>query len=235
VNLFRRFLKQEKHPILDRNRENFAKFDWGKPIEEYEYVSVDTELTGLNQRRDAIVSIGAVRVRGLRIIAGDNFYSFVHPKRSLPKDSTLIHRITPDQVKDAPRLKDVLPEFLEFCGGALLVGHFVGMDMSFLNRASKKLLGGTISNPCVDTMKLAQGYREQQWKGYYDQFNLGDTYNLEALAEKYSLPRFEKHDSLEDAYQTACLFIFLVKNMRSDKCRTLKDFHTVGRLATSLF
>ena len=119
-----RFRQSAKHSVLKRNEEHFVGFNPGKPIESYEFVSFDTELTGLNPRRDEIVSIGAVRIKNLRIVAGDNFFSYIQPTRNVPKNSTLIHRITPEQIKNAPPPDMVLPEFVEFCNGALLMGHY---------------------------------------------------------------------------------------------------------------
>ncbi len=226
--------RKERHPALSRNHRFFDELDRNKPIEDYEFVSFDTELTGLNPRRDAIVSIGAVRIRNLEIAAGDNFFSYVHPQRSMPKISTLIHRITPEQVDDAPPLRDVLPHFVEFIGGALLVGHFIELDMAFVNRATKKLMGGTIKNPCVDSLKLAQAYHERQ-KSYYDRFNVGPGFNLTVLAKQYGLPRFAEHDALGDAFQTACLFVLLVRRLQASGCRTLKDLYVASRAAQGFF
>ncbi len=229
-----RLFSRDLHPVIKRNREQFSKFKRNMPLESYTYVSLDTELTGLNPRRDAIVSIGAVRIKGLQVVLGDNFFSYVHPKRSMPRDSTLIHQITPGQIENAPSLKSVLPDLVEYCEGSLLVGHFVSLDMSFINRASKRLLGGSLKNPCVDTMRVAEAYQQFQRMSYYEQFDLGMSYNLTDLCKRYGLPLFEKHDALEDAMQTAFLFVFLVKRLRTVGCETLKDLYNVGRLARSM-
>jgi len=221
--------RNEVHQSIIANHTHFKRFDQTGPIESYSFVSLDTELTGLRLRHDAIVSIGAVRIERLRIVAGSNFFSYVKPKRSLPKVSTLIHRITPDQLENAPELRRVLPELIEFIGNALLVGHFVSLDMGFINRASKRLLNGTLRNPCVDSMRLAEAYEKRQQGGYYGGVGMTAGYNLNALSRKYSLPRYEQHDALGDAFQTACLFLFLVRKMQSLGCRTLQDL----RLATS--
>ncbi|MFC1835117.1 PolC-type DNA polymerase III [Thermodesulfobacteriota bacterium] len=230
-----RWLRPELHPVIKANQERFVDLDWTGPLEGCEFVSVDTELTGLNPRVDEIVSIGAVRIRNMRIVAGENFLAYVKPKRELPRDSTLIHRITPEQIKSAPPLSEVLPQFIEWCGSALLVGHYVGLDMSFLNKAARGLLGGPLGNPCVDTMKLAQAFQEQLWRDYYDRFNLGVSLNLTALARRFGLPRFDQHDALEDAFQTACLFIFLVKRMMASGCGNLKELYQSGRIGTRIF
>jgi DNA polymerase-3 subunit epsilon len=219
------------HPALQLNHDRFERIDRNQPIESFDFVSLDTELTGLNPRTDAIVSIGAVRIRGLRIAAGETFFSYVQPQRSMPKISTLIHRITPGQVEDAPMLRDVLPDLLEYLGPALMVGHYVDLDMSFLNRASNRLLGGTLKNPCVDSMKLAQAFEQRKRQSYYDKFNAGLGYNLGALSKQYDLPVFQEHDALCDAFQAACLFIFLVKRLQAQGCSTLKDLYTASRAA----
>jgi DNA polymerase III subunit epsilon len=227
--------RREKHPILTRNEEWFSRFDQDQPVESYDFVSFDTELTGLNPRHDEIVSIGAVRIRNLRIVAGDNFFSYTRPNRSLPKDSTLIHRITPEQLTDAPDLATVLPEFVEFCGDSLLIGHYVNLDMAFVNRAGRRLLGGTLKNPCVDSMRLAQAYQEHQRRTNFGRVHVGTSYNLAVLAREYDLPLFMQHDALEDALQTAYLFVFLVKRLKEAGYLTLKDIHAGGRIGPRMF
>lgn len=223
------------HPALKRNEQQFVGFDSNRPIEDYEFVSFDTELTGLNPRRDEIVSIGAVRIKELRIIAGDNFFSYIHPNQNIPKNSTLIHRITPEQIKDAPMPEVILPEFVDFCGDALLIGHFVALDMAFLNKALKKHMGGAINNPRLDSVRLAEAYHEHKGKHGRVGTKTELSYNLTKLAVEYNLPIFEQHDALEDALQTAYLFIFLVKNLRSAGYGTLKEFFAASRPTPSVF
>lgn len=216
------------HPALRDSREAFREFDQNVPLEECEFTVVDTELTGLDQRKDEIVSIGAVRIRGMAIEPSANFYAVVRPS-CLPKTCTLIHRITPSEVESAPELPDVLPEFADYLGQSLVVGHHIGLDMAFLNRACRRILGGTMVNPCLDTLRLAQVYEEERWVGYYDRYNLRVSYNLSDLSEQYGLPRFPAHNALSDAMQTAYLFLFLVRKLRSGYVRTLKDLHDLGR------
>lgn len=224
-----------QHQLLVQNEGLFKRFDQSQPIENYEFVCFDTELTGLNPRRDTIVSIGAVRIKKLRIVAGDNFFTYVHPERDLPKDSTLIHQITPEQIVNAPKLSIVLPAFVEFCGESLLVGHYVNLDMAFINKAMRKGMGGTLHNPCVDSMRLAQAFHEHRGRTYSGRPISTASYNLTHLAEEFDLPRFAKHDALEDALQTAYLFLFLVKNLRAEGFTTLKDFYRGGKMGPLQF
>jgi DNA polymerase III subunit epsilon len=224
-----------RHAVLKRNEECFAGFDPSRPIEDYEFVCFDTELTGLNPRRDEIVSIGAVRIRELRIVAGDNFFSYIQPNQNIPKNSTLIHRITPEQIKSAPMPEVILPEFVDFCGNALLIGHFVALDMAFVNKALRKHLGGAMCNPRLDSVRLAEAYHEHKGKQGRVGTKTELSYNLTKLALEYNLPMFEQHDALEDALQTAYLFLFLAKNLRAAGYGTLKEFFAAGRTAPSVF
>jgi DNA polymerase III subunit epsilon len=218
-----------EHPLLRANREYFALFSQDKPLEEYEFVVVDTELTGLNERRDEIVSIGAVRIRQMRIDLQNCFYTCLRPEQDLPKNSTLIHRITPCDAEDAPALPEVLPEFVEYCGQALLVGHNVGLDIGFLNKALRKHMGGFLRNPCLDTMRLAMLYKETQWENYYDRYNLNVSYMLSDLSKEYGLPLFGEHNALQDAMQTAYLFLFFVHKLHDGRIKTLRDLYLAGR------
>ncbi|HEB49289.1 MAG TPA: 3'-5' exonuclease [Desulfobulbus sp.] len=223
------------HPVLLENRELFRDFDQGRPLGEYTFVVCDTELTGLNRRRDEIISIGAVRLRDLQIVPGETFHRYIRPRNTDPNQATLIHRITPEQLRDAPSIEDVLPDFVRFCGDALLVGHFVAIDMHFLNRAARRVLGGTLSNPGIDTMRLARAYKEARCRDYYGYCDQSMSYNLDDLSREFHLPRFKPHDALEDALQTAYLFLFLLKKFRHGGIRTLKELYRSGRTLDRIF
>lgn len=222
------FRRGPDNDVLRRNRERFSALDQDRPLTDYEFCVLDTELTGLSPRSDEIVSLGAVRVRGLSITA-ESYYSLVAPRGELPKVSTMIHRITPQMLEDAPRLRRIFPEFMEFCGDALIVGHNIGLDMSFLNRAAQDILGGRLRTPCVDTMRLAQIYQQEMWENYYDQYDGTVSYQLYDLSTRYGLPSFNQHNALYDAMQTAYLFLFLVKKLDSGGIRTLRDLYLAGR------
>jgi len=217
------------HPLLLENKKRFADFSQAKPLSEYTFVVFDTELTGLNKRRDEIISIGAVKIVNLQIELDETYHQYICPRNLEYTQSTLIHRITPEQLRTMPTLGEVLPDFIRFCGDALLVGHYVALDMNFLNKAACDVLGGTLSNPSVDTMRMAMGYKEAQFMECYGHCNLSTSYSLNDLSKEFSLPLFKPHDALEDALQTAYLFMYLVKKMGQGKIRTLKELYEAGR------
>jgi len=214
---------------LAENNAASRLIDQTKPLEDYDYVVLDAEMTGLSPRKDEIVSLGAVRVKNLQILPNERFEALVKPSIPLPRLSTIIHRITPQAIREAPPLADVLPDFFAFCRGSLLVGHHVGLDMAFLSRACRDLYGETPANPCLDTMRLAMLWRERLFESHYDRYNLSVSYNLADLAREHGLPAFPSHNAMADAMQTAYLFLFLVKKLRKTGLRTLKDLYLSGR------
>lgn len=220
---------REPHPILKQNKQYFKKFDQGKPLSDYTFVVCDTELTGLQKKKDEIISIGAVKIINLRLELSRTFHQYIRPGNLEHTDSTLIHRITPQQLKMMPTIEEVLPKFIEFCGDGLLVGHHVNLDITFLNRAAKTLLGGSFSNPSVDTMRLAMGYKKAMFMESHGVSDISASYRLDDLAREFNLPEFKPHDALEDALQTAYLFLFLVKKINRGRVRTLKELYESGR------
>ncbi len=221
---------RKQHPVLRLNKNFFKDFNQSSPLSEYTFVVCDTELTGLNRRRDEIISIGAVKIIDLRLELNDTFHQYIRPQNLQHTESTLIHRITPEQLRRMPSIEEVLPRFVSFCADALIVGHFVTLDITFLNRFALEVLGGTLSNPTVDTMRLAKGYKEAAFMESHGHTNLTTSYNLSDLTWEFNLPQFKAHDALEDALQTAYLFLFLVKKMKSGRIRTLKDLYQAGRV-----
>ena len=128
--------------------------DKAEDLRNANFVVFDTELTGLKAKKDSIVSIGAVKVRGGRILLGETFYGQVDPRTALTAGSVIIHGITPTEAAGSPRIDTLLPQFLEFCDDSLMAGHVVSIDLQFLNREMKELYGKPLRNRVVDTYKL---------------------------------------------------------------------------------
>jgi len=220
--------KTPAHPLLAQSKDYFDSLDKSKPLKDYKFVVLDTELTGLNVKKDEIVSIGAVRIREMRIDMESSFYFCASPSRDVPKISTLIHGITPSQALKAPPLEDALLEMLDYCGNAIIVGHHIGLDTGVINRELKKHFCGVLHNLCIDTMNLARVYKEGQWTGSYECYNMEYSYSLRNLSREYALPLFAEHNALTDALQTAYLFLFLTHKIQGDSVWTLKDLCKAG-------
>src|SRR5512138_2402671 len=93
-----------------------AIVDPGLPLSQIPFVVLDTELTGLDARRDSVVSVGAVKMAGTRIELGRTYYRLVRPRSDFNHESIVVHGITPDDVAEKPPIDTVAAELLAFCG-----------------------------------------------------------------------------------------------------------------------
>jgi DNA polymerase III subunit epsilon len=183
----------------------------GLPVDEetavtdVRYVVVDTELTGLNEKKDSIVSVGAVRMTGGSIGLGSAFSRLVSPGSGLSPASIMIHEITPSDVVLKPNIDTVLTEFMEFCGDAVLVGHFISIDLAFINRELKRMRGAPLANAAVDTYSLYEWLRKRPAApGCPSPPN--DSRKLYDLAKCFGIEVSGAHKALMDAFMTAQLF-----------------------------
>jgi DNA polymerase-3 subunit epsilon len=125
-----------------------------EPLRETTFVVVDLETTGGAAGRDRITEIGAVKVRGGEVLA--EFATLVNPDTEIAAFVTVLTGITNSMVLGAPRMASVLPSFLEFSAGAVLVAHNAPFDIGFL-KASCVAEGLPWPKPAViDTVVLAR-------------------------------------------------------------------------------
>ena len=123
----------------------------GRSLIEYvpDYVVFDLETTGTSCYNDRIVEIAAVKVSGGKVI--DEFSSLVNPEMSIPYFASQVNGITDEMVEDEPTICEVLPEFLEFIGDSVLVGHNIHtFDMKFVCRDCETFVGRSLQNDFVD-------------------------------------------------------------------------------------
>ena len=129
----------------------------GRRLNQYaeNYVVFDLETTGISPAEDSILEISAIKVKGHEPVAELN--TLVNPGTHIPAGATRINGITDDMVKAAPGLKEVLPDFLSFIEGEILVGHNIqSFDLLFLYRAAQELFGKEVPNDYVDTLFMAK-------------------------------------------------------------------------------
>ena len=150
-----------------------------------EFVAFDLETTGLYAQHDRIIEIGAVVLKNGREI--ERFQTFVDPERPLEKKIIELTGITDEMLRDAPKIEEVLPKFLEFVGGRVLVAHNSKFDTGFI-RAECQRLGYEYNLTDADTLSLSQQLMPQLNK-----------YKLDVVAKTLSLPNFNHHRAADDA------------------------------------
>lgn len=129
----------------------------GKRLGSYveDYVVFDLETTGINQERDAIIEISAVKVEKHKVVG--EFSTLVNPGRHIPAAATAVNGITDDMVKDAPDIETAMRDFLNFIGNCVLVGHNIHtFDTNFVYDAALDFLGQEVKNDYIDTLYMAR-------------------------------------------------------------------------------
>lgn len=191
--------------LLNLRKKKAPKTDEHRPIADARFVVIDTELTGLDERKDSIVSMAAIRMVGGRIDFEDVFYRLVSPEAALTAESVIIHGITPSDVHEKPDINTVLREFLEFCGDDIIVGHCVGIDLAFINREMKRVFGAPLGNPVVDTSALYEWIRKRDLSERPLPYAFSDS-GLFEIAAYFDIPVNGAHNAAMDAFITAQIF-----------------------------
>jgi DNA polymerase-3 subunit epsilon len=194
---------------------------------EGKYVVVDLELTGLDEKKDSIVSIGAVCMHGGVIDLGNTFYQLISPRTELKASSVVIHEIMPSEVAKEPSIDLVIDEFLNFCGDSIIVGHFVDIDLAFINREMKRIHGATVTNPAVDTMSIYEWLRKRNKSGSCAA-TLFSGYRLYDIVKCYGISVNGAHNALMDAFTTAQLLQRFFPLMGEAGVKDISDLLSIG-------
>lgn len=127
-----------------------------KDLNEVEFTIFDTETTGLEPASgDRIVEIAAVRFKGKNRIV--EFQTLVNPHRQISEAAFAVNKISPDMLKGAPEIKEVMPKFMDFIQGSCLCSYNAGFDLEFLDNELKILGQGPIEDIIVvDILKMAR-------------------------------------------------------------------------------
>ena len=153
------------------------------------YVVFDIETTGFSAMKDKIIEIGAVRVEDGKIT--DRFSQFVNPQIPIPFRIQQLTSINDSMVQDAPTIDKVLPEFEQFCQGAVMVAHNAGFDMSFIKKNYEDL-GIDREDTIVDTVGMARFLLPQL-----------NRFKLDTVAKAVGVSLENHHRAVDDAECTA--------------------------------
>jgi len=173
-------------------------------------VSIDIETTGLDENREAIIEIGAVKFNGRRI--EDEFTTLINPNRHIPEFITGLTGIDDAMVRMAPRLKEISRELLNFVGDSPILGHNIKFDISFLRKA-----GLFEFHQTIDTYELASVLLPS-----------ASRYNLGSLGQLLNVPLPATHRALDDARVTQACYVRLCEFARELPMETLNEICALG-------
>lgn len=170
---------------------------------EKDYVVFDLETTGISQESDRIVEISAIKVKDGKAV--EEFNRLVNPKCHIPAAASYVNNISDSMVCNEPPIEEVLPEFIDFIGDMVLVGHNIHyFDMGFIWRDCQNCLGLIPDNDYVDTLPLAKKCLPQM-----------SHYKMTDLASHYGISTQGAHRALKDCHMTMEVYEHLKSEQES--------------------
>ena len=200
--MFKKWKQNRNRKALNDER-FFFLFD--EPHED-EYVVYDCETTGLNPTIDNIISIGAVKVKGNKILTDEAIHIFVKQDKQINHESIAIHQIRHCDLDGAIDIETAIEKFLYYIGNRTLVGYYLEFDIAMINKYVKPKFGIVLPNQNVEVSEI-----------YYDnkictipQGNID--LRFDTILKDLELPELHAHDALNDAVMTAMMYLKLNNN-----------------------
>ena len=204
--MFKNIIKQWQRKRLLNKKFDFL-FDESP---EGEYISLDCETTGLNPKKDEILSIGAVLIKDNKILMRKTFNILVKPSQNINPGSIKIHLLREIDLQNAIEPDVAIYKLLDFIGSRPIVGYYIDFDMEMISKYTKKLIGIKLPNERVEVSSI-----------YYDIKKTKDNYGFidlkfDTIMTFLDIPVLGKHDALNDAIMTSMIFLKL-KNIAKQK------------------
>ena len=179
-----------------------------------EYIVFDIETTGLSQKKNKIIEIGAVKVKDGEEI--DRFSEFINPEEPIPYSIEQLTSITDEMVMHAPTVDVILPKFLKFCGDDIVVAHNAAFDTGFIKKNAKDL-GMKFDNTIMDTMTLSHVLLPELGK-----------FTLDRVCKALNVKNEHHHRAVDDANATAKIFVKLYEMLVERGVKTVEDVNELG-------
>jgi len=184
------------------------RFMWD-PAPADEWVALDCETTGLNVKLDDIISIGAVRIRGNRIMTSERLELLVRPDtQRLNADSVRIHRLREQDLAQGVSADEAMMKLMHFIGSRPLVGYYLEFDLAMINRVLFPMLGMGLPQSRIEVSALYYDHKFQQLPQHARANSVIDL-RFASLMKDLDLPQWPAHDALNDAIMAALAFMKL--------------------------
>jgi len=188
------------------NRSRLKDEDYAFLFDAYEgdeMVVFDTETTGLDPKKDEILSIGAVILKNNVILTSKTFEIFLKPTQTISDKSITIHNIRPCDLQGAQQPQKAIESFLRFIGSRALIGYYLEFDVAMINKYIKPWIGITLPNRQIEVSSL-----------YFDKkINLIPQGNIDlrfdTILRNLNVPNMGQHNAVNDAIMTAMIYLKL--------------------------
>ncbi len=175
-----------------------------------EYIVFDTETTGLNPKEDEILSIGAVKIKGNKIITSETFEVYIKNSKEINAKSIEIHGIRECDLQNATNVEEAISEFLYFIGSRPLIGYYLEFDVAMINKYIKPMLGIVLPNKMIEVSEI---YFEKKIT-LIPQGNID--LRFDTILQNYDIPNMGLHNAVNDAIMTAMIYLKLTTAKKSN-------------------
>ncbi len=169
-----------------------------------EYVCLDCETSGLNPKKDEILSIGAVHIKDNKILMSKTFNIFLKPSKNIDSESIKIHHIRPIDLENGIEAQKAIFQLLEFIGSRTIVGYYIEFDIAIISRYTQEFIGIKLPNKTIEVSSMY--YKTRRKSSYYGLVDL----KFDTILKNLNIPNFGKHDALNDAIMTSIIFLKLI-------------------------
>lgn len=188
------------------------------PIDKLPILVVDFETTGLDAKKDKLLSIGFVVMEHEQIKLSTCYHQIIKTSSRLEESNVIIHQITDAQKNQGQPLRLVIEKLLKALAGKVMLVHFARIERQFLQQACLELYGIAPDFPIIDTLVVAKRQLDKRDISYDP-----SALRLSNLRRKYQLPNHHGHNALNDAIATAELLLAQINSKARTETLQLKD------------
>ena len=196
-----------------------------KPYEDIRYVVLDTETTGLDIKKDNLLSIGAIVIQNKAILVEEVFEVILDQPRDLKEETVRVHGLTREDLRNGMPAEEAIKAFFNYLRADVIVAHHTFFDVTMLNKSIAQFISPNVKliNLSLDTATLAKqiDFSDNPYGQSYQ-------YNLDALCKRYNLDMHDRHTAWGDALITAKLFLVLTRILEKKGYKTLNDLLKVN-------
>lgn len=176
------------------------------PVDRVRFVVLDSETTGLDPRKDRLITIGAVAVENGEIVLEDGFEAML--KVQYNTSAVTVHGVTRDQALQGLDEPEALMRFLAYLKDGVIVGHHIGHDVETFNSGYERHFGFRMRNRSLDTMDLTLHLERD---GAFAGRERIRGFSLDALCTLFDVIPHDRHTAPGDAFITAQIFLRLLR------------------------
>lgn len=176
-----------------------------------EVMSIDCETTGLNPKKDDIISLSAIKIRGSRIQTSESLQLTLKPSKNIDQAAIKVHHLRNCDVADGLSAQEAMQQFLQFIGNRPLLGYYLEFDVALLNRLIKPMIGCNLPNPQIELSALYHDYKIERIPQRHVDLR------FQAIREHLDIPDLGTHDAFADALMVAMAYVKLQQRIHNKR------------------